>query len=312
MSLAGQQVPAIRPGEKADILFAVTGPSSAKDESGKPALAELDPIAFVVGGELRGCYGTGQQANAEALEAAMRRRLERAYSPGHIYAVFSGGAFWGEAVAVKSCMDEELDLSGCARLRPATPGATSPRNFEGIAFSGTQPAHSHGAMNAPVSDAEKRILLDQAVAAFATHGVKAWKAGILLAGTRKIQLQSGHSALSGSALYQTPAPKHGEYHSYRLFLVVEESQGSCELVLDSFHKATVVLDSIAEKPKPGEELDEENETDREEFFDGFPLNPGEPDVIVSRHTYYEAWGYSIYRRSGARYKMIYEGCGGGS
>src|SRR5208282_3437791 len=123
--------------------------------------------------------------------------------------------------------------------------------------------------------------------------------------------RSGHIALAGSAIVQLASAKPKTYYSYRIFLAVEEDKGTYLPVLNHYHRTTITLEDITKLPKAGEVIDEEGNVDKEVFIDNFPLFSGEPDAILTEHTYYESWAYSIYRRIGANYQLIYTGCGGG-
>ncbi len=95
-------------------------------------------------------------------------------------------------------------------------------------------------------------------------------------------------------------------------MVIEEEKGIYVPVLDHFHRVTIPVESITNPPKPGEVLSEEGYGDKEIFIDNFPLFPDEPDAIITEHSYYESWAYSVYRRVGPNYQLIYTGCGGGT
>jgi hypothetical protein len=302
---------ALKPGEPAEILFAATAPPTGIDENGKPAMATLEPIAFVSEGELRGCYGSGPPAVQEAHQKSLLVRLKRAYSPGRVYPLWWHGASWGTAVAVSACMDEDIDLTGCFRLRDGTSHNPVPASFKGVVFTGKAPAPSHLAVQMKATSDERSAFLRAVSLAFAGKSLHVTPANIHANEVHKIQLRSGHSALAGSSWFQVPTGKPRLYSSYRMFLVLEENKGVFAAVLTSFHKATAEL-TAGEQPKAEEQVDEESETDNEEFFDSFPLFPGEPDAIITKHTYYEDWNFSIYRRSGLSYKLVYTGCGGGA
>ena len=94
--------------------------------------------------------------------------------------------------------------------------------------------------------------------------------------------------------------------------MIEEDNGAYSPVLNHFHRTTVSLESNADAPKPGQVLDEEERADKETYIDNFPLFANEPDAIITEHTYYESWAYSVYRRAGASYQLLYTGCGGGT
>ena len=158
---------------------------------------------------------------------------------------------------------------------------------------------------------ERALFLQSAIAAFAELHIHAASQRIRINDIWKTQLRAEGKALAASALLQLPASKPRTYHSYRLFMVIEENDRQYTPVLTHLHKTTITLDGADNAPKTGEELDEENDTDKEVFFDNFPLFAGEPDVIITRHTYYEDWNYSVYRRQGKNYQLIYTGCGGG-
>ena len=66
-------------------------------------------------------------------------------------------------------------------------------------------------------------------------------------------------------------------------------------------------------PKKGEILPEEGgSVDQESFLDNFPpLSEAKLTQFFSYHQYYEDWSYSIYRRRGSTYQLVYTGCGGG-
>jgi hypothetical protein len=83
------------------------------------------------------------------------------------------------------------------------------------------------------------------------------------------------------------------------------------MVLEHYHRTIASLWPDDSLPKAGTLVDEEAQADREHFADNVPLFSSEPDAIVTEHTYYEDWGYSIYRFVGGSYRLIYTGCGGG-
>jgi hypothetical protein len=305
--------PSLKPGEKAEILFAAEAPRTEKDDKGKPALASLEPIAFLVNGQFRECYAVGGPANAEgAVSKSVLGKLNLAYTRGRRYPVWWRGAPWGEAEAVHSCMDQDLDLTGCFRLHSATADAAVPRDLNGIAFTGELPEGSHPALRMKASPQERGVFLDAAVAAFAEQHVHTLRSRVHLDAVWKTQLRANHDALAGNALVQIPTGKPRIYRSYRLFLVLEEEGAQYRSVLASFHKTRITLDSGEDPPKAGQEMDEENGADKELFFDNFPLFAGEPDAVISRHTYYEDWNFSVHRRIGAKYQLVYSGCGGGA
>ena len=95
-------------------------------------------------------------------------------------------------------------------------------------------------------------------------------------------------------------------------MVIESDNHDYQIVLTHFHRTTVHLENAAQKPGHGEILDEEEYLDKEELIDTFPLFGGEPDAIITEHTFYESWAFSIYRYVGSEYKLVYTGCGGGT
>jgi hypothetical protein len=306
------QTMSIKDVPKAEILFAAQAPPSVKDENGKPALATLEPIAFLVGGELRDCYDHKSQVAADAMEKTVRARLSRAYAPKESFPLWWRGRPWGRALAVNACYDEDLDFKGCFKLISEEPHSAVPKDFAGIAFSGKTPAYSHPAVRAKADPSDRRALLKALGAAFAKHDLHFDLSRIHIESVWKTQLRSGTLALTGSALVQVPAASPQTYDSYRMFLVAEENNGLFVPVQTSFHKTTIKLEGSDWPPKPGEEIDEENDTDLEVFFDNFPIFAGEPDAVITRHTYYEDWNFSVYRRKGATYQLVYTGCGGGA
>jgi hypothetical protein len=311
-----QDAPTLRPGDNPSILFVASAPGTEKDESGKPALASLDPVAFFVGSEIRGCATAHPAPGEDYVPKATIQTLNRAYTAGRRYPLWWGGAPWGEAEAVNSCIDgsdgDYLDLVGCFRLHPDSANHAAPADFKGTVWTGKAAGASHTALRVKANSEERAILLRAASAVYAAHHVRVAPASIHAGIVWKVQLQTRHTALAGSSLVQLASAKPKTFYSYRIFLVIEESNGSYAPVLTHFHRATIPLESIADLPKPGEVLDEENDADKEVFLDNFPLFPSETDAITSEHTYYESWSYSIYRRNGTNYQLIYTGCGGGT
>jgi hypothetical protein len=303
--------PPVAPGEKADILFAVSAPNSPRDEQGKPALASLDPIAFLVNGELRECYTLNATPNEDPTPKTTLDNLGKAYKMGHSYPVWWGGAPWGRSESVKSCIDHDLDLTGCAKLQPNDAKVRVSPEFSGTAVTYTSPKPTHPAVRIHASKEERALFLQIAANLYADRHIHIAPASIHPDAIWKTQLQAGHTALVGNTLVQFPLKEDRKWNSVRLFLALEESDGHYVPVLTQVHKTTIYLEADMSTPKIGEILEEENGVDRETFLDNFPLYPSEPDSIISRHQYYEDWSYSIYRRRGTMYQLAYTGCGGG-
>jgi|HubBroStandDraft_1064217.scaffolds.fasta_scaffold12465_2 hypothetical protein len=307
----GVHPPPVKPTDHAEVLFAAHAPDTEKADSGKPALATFEPIAFMVGNELRECYSNGSQQEQEAVGKSVTSRLNRAYAAGSHYTLWSHGAPYGRATAVSACFDDEIDFNGCFRFEGRDPSIPVPLGFGGVALSGKVPSSTHGSFFKTASKEEQAKFLQFAVKALAEHSVHVSAEQVHLKEIDVTKLQAGHKAIAGNLLVQVPAKAPKTYHSYRLFLVIEETNEAYATVLSSFHRTTVLLDDSEAPPKPGEELDEESRTDIETFFDSFPLFPGESDVVVTQHRYYEDWNFSVYRRVGAAYRAVFLGCGGG-
>ena len=285
-------------------------------EDGKPRLSTIDPVAFFSNGQLFECIDWETQGDTVPVRTLLL--LRKAYAPGQSYQLWRRGVPLGTVQTISSCIGEEdisqggaVDLQGCVRYTSAQGSSPISADSLGIAFTGRWPTAKHPAINGKVNPSERREFLRLAASAFGQHGAVATPAQIHSGVILKTQLRAGHSALAGSALVQLPADKQRSYHSYRIFLVAEESGGHYSLVLSHFHQANIELEDGTDLPKPDEELGEENSTDKEVFMDNFPLFPGEPDAIITLHTYYESASYSVYRRNGAGYKLVYTGCGGG-
>ena len=308
--------PALKTGDKADILFVASAPGTKVDENGKPALGTLDPIAFFVGSEIRGCAAAQPAPGEDSVPKIAIQTLNRAYASGRRYPLWWGGSPWGEAEAVRSCIDESggdyLDLVGCFRLHPDSTHPAAPNDFKGTVWTGSAVVASHTALRVKANSEERASFLRAASDAFAARHVRIAPASIHVGVIWKTQLRAAHTALAGNTLVQLASKTPLTFYSYRVFLVVEDDGGTFLPVLSHFHRATIRLESVADLPKVGTLLDEDNDADKESFLDNFPLFPGEPDSIISEHTYYESWSYSIYRRVGADYHLLYTGCGGGT
>jgi len=319
LTLFAQEPPdaaTLKPGDKAEVLFVASAPGAEKDENGKPALASLDPVVFFVGNEIRDC-ATAHPAPGEVdVPKATIQTLNRFYTRGRRYPLWRDGAPWGEAEAVSSCISgsdgDYLDFEGCFRLHPDKVHHAAPVDFKGTVWTGPAAVGSHPALRSKANADERALFLNAASAAYAAQHVRIVPSSIHSDIIWKMQLRSGHAALTGSTLVQLASTKRLTYYSYRIFLVIEEDKGTYLPVLNHFRRTTIPLESTAYLPKPGEILDEEEDGDKEVFIDNFPLFSDEPDAIITEHTYYESWAYSIYRRTGASYQLLYTGCGGGT
>jgi hypothetical protein len=85
----------LKPSDKADILFVATAPGADKDENGKPELASLDPVAFLVAGELRDCATAHPAPGQDNVPKITIQTLNRAYAKGQLYPLWWGGMPWG-------------------------------------------------------------------------------------------------------------------------------------------------------------------------------------------------------------------------
>ena len=305
--------PTLKSGEKAEILFVASAPGSEKDENGEPALATLDPVAFFAGSEVRDCATAHPAPGEENVPKVTPRTLNRAYAKGRRYPLWWGGAPWGEAEAVSSCIDSDyLDLVGCFRFYPDSAHHAAQSDFKGTVWTGKTATASHPALRTKANLEERNTFLQEASIAFGTHHVRVAPSSIHSGIIWKTQLQSGHIALAGSAIVQLASAVPKTYYSYRIFLVIEGDKGAYVTVLNHYHRTTITIENNTELPKANEVIDEEEKVDKEVFIDNFPLFHGEPDAILTEHTYYESWAYSIYRRVGANYQLMYTGCGGGT
>jgi len=296
------------------ILFAAYPAAEMHDNNGKPALAALDPIGFVSVGTLRECVNWA--ANENTVPQLTLKLLRAAYSPGKVYTLWWRGSPVGKAEAVSSCIGEDdianggaVDLQGCFRFKWNEANERIPPNSSGIAFTGASLPFNHPRIASSASEVERSTFLELITQAYANRGAAAPR-DIRLGSIEKTELRAGHTAIVGNALLQIPAGRPDTYRSLRLFLVVEDESGRFAPVLSSFHEATIETEE-AHTLNPGERLDEENEKDEEAFVDNFPLFPGGSDAVISIHHYYEATAYSVYRRAGEQYKLVYTGCGGG-
>jgi hypothetical protein len=305
--------PPVAAGEKADGLFVATIPApGAKDDSGRPASATMDPVAFFVDGQIRSCDMLNPKPTDDPIPKPVLDTLNRIYTPGHEYPFSFAGAPWGATRTTGSLIESDpLDHSGSFswKAKPAT--HIPEKGLTGTTWTGAPLTYSHPVVSATASADERNIFLEAASKAYADHHISA-KPNTIHTGTIvKRQLRAGHSALIANTIVQLATDKPRTYYSYRLFLVVEETNGIYATVLESYHRVTAYVDADAPLPKLGELVDEEAQIDREQFADNVPLFKGEPDAIITEHQYYEDWSYSLYRSVGGSYRPIYTGCGGG-
>ena len=304
-------VPGLKPGENSAILFAAKASPSATDQNGDPIPQQIEPIAFIVRGQLRQCDSSTSEKDSAAAKSAVLTQLQQAYTTGRRYPLWRGGGQWGQAEVVKSCIDADVNLlAACVQLKARAAQIAPRSSFRGIAFSGPPPISSHSSAISKAGKPDKNAFIAGVSRIFRDERINVPKARIAAHEVWKTQLRPDHRAISGSALAQIPGRKAGTYRSYRVFAVLEEDNGQYNPVLRSIHNTTIEFDKTSRAQESGE-LEEGEDTDREEFFDSFPLFPGEPDAVITEHTYYEGWNFSIYRWKDGLYRRVYTGCGGG-
>lgn len=311
---APPDLPTLKRGEKADILLVGRIPKKGeKGDDGKPALAALEPVVFVSDGQLRTCFNANAKANEPVVPKTTIDILNNLYTSHRSLPLWRYGSVWGTAKAVSSCIDGEdgdyIGFDGCFSAQPTF--LDDQGGFEGVVWTGSPLKSTHGPVHRNASPEERSIFLNAAARVFAEHHVPISPTSIHSSPLVLTALQSGHIALAGSALVQLSAAEPLSWYSYRLFLVLEQDSSDYRPVLARFHRTTIRLDGPSNAPKRGEVLDEEGDTDREEFLAGIPLFPNEPDAIITEHHYYEDWAFSLYRRVGDHYELLTTGCGGG-
>ena len=294
------------------ILFAASANSHEKDESGKPVLPHIEPVARVVNGKILDCPTVkGDGSPTPAFVA----RLNALYKPGNTLPLWSGGAPVATMETASSCMVLDVSqLMGCVRYRDL-PKAIDTPNFRGTAWTGTQPDPIHQPLRVPATPEEKRTFLVAAAATYEGNGVRATPAQIHLKALQHIRLSDTIEALAGSMRIQHPTSKPGTYQSVWMFLVIvlpTAERPSSQPLLAHLYKNRAYLEFDQRAPKPGQEIPEESTADEEFLVDSFPLFPGEPDLIITTHQFYEDTGYSVYRWQNGTYRVANTGCGWGA
>jgi|GEM_PF-3418514 len=310
-----QWVAPLRAQEKADALFVASVPAlGEKDESGMPALATLDPVAFLVKGQLRGCYKIAPSATEGAEPEAVDKALKAFYAQGLRYDLWSGGALWGVASVTKSCMEElgsgTADLEGCFEPR-SLKGFASQVAFKGLSWTGPALTATHANDRRTATAAEKESFLEGASRIYAEHHVPVKPNSIHVSRVVHTRLRADAEALAANMIVQLADTKPLTVHNYRMLLVLEGAGDGWYPVLVQFRRGILTMENETEMPKGGTLVPEEASIDREVFVDSLPLYADESDAIVTMHEYYEDWAYSLYRRVGNAYKLQYTGCGGG-
>lgn len=307
----------LKPREEAKGLFvASVFPPGSKHKKGRPALANLDPIALFVDGHPRTCQNENPRTNEPWVPEATIHGLDRFYLRGSKYPLWYAGAPLGAVTAVKSCIEGSdggyQDLGGCFTANLEQVPNLPKREFKGTVWTGEPRQPIHEPERSTASTEDRALFLKSAAAAYATHHVLVVPNSIHAGPVIRTRLQPGYEALAGSTIVQLGSKERNNLYSYRVFLVLEKGAGEYQPVLIRYRRATLPGGKKQYRPQPGEIIDEEEFNDRESFVDSFPLYPGEPDAIVTEHTYYESWAYSVYRRVGPNYHLLYTGCGGGT
>ena len=131
--------PTLRPGDRPEILFVASAPSAEKDENGKPAIASLDPVAFLVGDELRDCATAHPPPGEDNVPKLTIQRLNRAYTKvGYIR--FGGAARLGEklklsnhALTVRMVITSiSMDAFNCIRTKVVRPRRMASKERSGL------------------------------------------------------------------------------------------------------------------------------------------------------------------------------------
>ena len=293
--------------QRSGILFTAGPDTGEKSEDGSPALPSIAPVAILSNGELAGC-----PASKDGYTKEFTGRLTRLYSSGRQFPLYYRGGVFGKLQAKKSCMDPDLsDLSGCVKFLAADEPGVRQKDFAGSVWSGTPPSITHPILRQRATAEERESFLQQAVLMFAAKGVKVKPDKLRSDAIWKIQTSQEMKLLVGNVRYRFPANKPRSYMSDRLLLAVTADNPNSSPMLVHWHQTQVWLDASDPIPKESEEIDEGSNGDLEEFLDNFPLFPTEPDVLVTKHAYYEDWAYSVYRWDGKMYKLAFTSCGGG-
>jgi hypothetical protein len=270
-----------------------------------------------VNGQFRGCSTPNyDQTKDDMGEASVFDELKKMYSEKHLFPIWFRGTPWGEAETNNACLvnykpGDYIDWSGCLNLHPAEGQSHLPKAPSAIAYTGPTPKKAHDSVRAKANSAERTIFLSEASKVYEEHHVHAAPNSIHVGTVWKTQFQTGHTALVGNTVYQFALKDKKDWLSDRIFLVLEGTNGTYTRVLTDFNREAIATELPIPTPKFGEILDEEGNHDEQVFVDNFPLFPAEPDILVTVHHYYEDWNYSIFRRTGATYREVYIGCGGG-
>lgn len=298
------------------ILFAASQGPPFITEEGQPALATIEPIAFIGRNNLYGCFQW--DATNSQISETMLSILRKAYTPGNTFPLYWRGVRFGSTRVVHSCIEEEeikaggdVVLQGCVLHTTSSRHSKLTTEFSGIAFTGKPPVATHPAMREKANESEAKEFIAEALKAFASKGIDVKAESIQVGTITKTEVRAGHLTLTGDLLAVLHADRPGKYYFDRMLLAIEETNGVYVTILVNLHIAQALFDG----DKTTEELkdqDEENEIDHEIFVDNFPLFIGEADAIITQHIYYESFEYSIYRRKGTMYELIYTNCGGGT
>jgi len=304
--------PALKPGEKADLLLAYVKLSDLFNSAEPSKETAIEPIAFFVNGEVRDCYRHTKDPKEAPLLPHVENYLKSFYQSQRTLSILQGGTKVGSVQLPTTCSFEPgLELLGCVDQVKSGTDSSQPLATRGLVWTGSPLNATHASLHQKANTTERLRFLEAASKELTIHHVRAAPNTLHHGTIWRIQLASGHAALAGSVLVQLAADKPLTYYSYRMFAIFEEQDDTLKPVLDSYRRATAYIDDQDHKPKIGEVVSEEAQIDDEQFVDSIPLFPNEPDIVISRHSYYEDWNYSIFRWNGTAYKQIYTGCGGG-
>lgn len=251
-------------------------------EKGKtPDAPLLDPIVVLSGMRFQAT------PDGHTLDRVWDAFQKTHYEAGKKYPVLIAGSADGTAT-----VQEATSISCVSLMATVALSRPLPDDRVRLAASSLTRLGVHANRDPEVTKQDRARFLDLASAYLKEKGVTVAPSRVKINGLYSISLRAdAPDALVGSITYET---KSSIRH---LFLLANKVERDYEIDLANYRVAKDVEDHT-------DDVDED-------FVDHVDLDKDAYDEIITMMHYYESWNYNIYRKENGKWKLVYNGGGGG-